>query len=136
MLCYLFFSILYLTSLGAFHYELLTFSLKMSQYLFISEKILICVTFDVRTTFKSNFHHDIFQFQVCCPEIGLLITSRAFIVQSLTHTTPAIEGVTVLTADRVIHEHCANWTTPFLLIYFVCKLHKLKVFKQFLICRL
>ncbi len=136
MLYYFFSCILHLASFWAFHIKLLAFIFEMTQYLFICEESLIFFAFGVRTAFKSDFHHDVFEFKVCSSEFGFLITCRALIALILIHTPPAIERVTVLTADRVIHNHCAYWTAPLLLGFLLCKLNKLKVFKEFLICGL
>lgn len=84
----------------------------MNQYLFICEESLTFVALGMRAPLKSDFHHDIFEFQIDAPEIRLLIAGRTLTVQSVTHTPPAIEWVTVFTADWVINEHCADWAAP------------------------
>ena len=91
--------------------------------MFICEESLIFLTFDVWTAFKSDFHHDVFEFKVGASEFRLLIARRALVVQIFTNTPPAIERVAVLAADWVINEHCADGTAPLLLVLLICKLH-------------
>lgn len=123
MLFYLLFLILHQTSFGACHYQLLAFVLKMSQQFLICDESLIFVTLGMRTAFKSNFHHHIFEFKVGASEIRLLFASWAVVTQIAAHAPPAIERVTVLAADWVIYEHCAYWAAPLLLVFLICKLN-------------
>ncbi len=112
MLFYLFSPIFQLAPFRTFHFKLLAFLLEMNQYLFICEESLTFVALRMRAPLKSDFHHDIFEFQIGAPEIRLLIAGRTLTIQSVTHTPPAIERVTVFTTDWVINEHCADWAAP------------------------
>lgn len=117
----------------AFHQKLLAISFEVNNYLFVSQECLVFIAVYMGTALESNLHHDIFEFQVGGPKVRFLVARGTSPLKVHLNAFLAVEGITVLATDRIIHEHHTDGTAPLLLVLLVCELHQSHVVVHILV---